>query len=86
MKRTWNLSGRKWIYWTGVAGFILSFQLYLWLIAVILYFTCDRGMPRTKKYQIEKVYEKYMIVAGNIGLISLMLGTLLLYFKIDIFA
>ena len=71
MGDAWDLSGRKWLYWTAVIGFIFTFQLYLWFIAVILYFTCDRGTPRTQDYQIERVFEKYMIVVGNLGFLVL---------------
>jgi hypothetical protein len=71
MKQTWNLKDKKWLYWTGVVGFVLNFQLYLWLIAVILYFTCDRGEPKTKDYQIKRVFEKFMIIVGNLGLIGI---------------
>ena len=71
MGDAWDLSGRKWLYWTAVIGFIFTFQLYLWFIAVILYFTCDRGKPRTQNYQIERVFEKYMIIVGNLGFLVL---------------
>ena len=80
MKVAWDLSNKKWLYWTGVVGFILTFQIYLWLIAVILYFTCDKGKPKTQNYQIEKVYEKYMIIVGNLGFISIMIFILFLFF------
>jgi hypothetical protein len=71
MGDVWDLSGRRWLYWTAIIGFILTFQLYLWFIAVILYLTCDRGKPRPQNYQIERVFEKFMIVVGNLGFLVL---------------
>ena len=71
MADVWDLSNKKWLYWTAVIGFILTFQIYLWIIAVILYLTCDLGKPRTQNYQIERVFEKYMIVVGNLGFLVL---------------
>jgi hypothetical protein len=85
MKDSWDLSKRKWLYWAGVVGFVLTFQLFLWVIAVILYFTCDKGKPKTKNYQIEKVFEKYMIVAGNLGLVVLLIDVILMCFGINTF-
>ena len=69
MAKVWDLSNKKWLYWTGVIGFILTFQIYLWLVAVILYFAYDKGKPKTQNYQIKRIYEKYMIIVGNIGII-----------------
>jgi len=70
----WDFSGKRWLYWTAVIGFIgviLFFQLYLWFIAVLLYLTCDRGKPRTQNYRVERVFEKYMIIVGNLGFLVL---------------
>jgi hypothetical protein len=66
MANTWDLSNKKWLYWTGVVGFIIGFQIYLWLIAVIIYFAADKDKPKTQNYQIERIYEKYMIIVGNV--------------------
>jgi len=85
MAGTWDLKNKKWLYWTGVIGFVFSFQLYLWLIAVILYFTCDKEKPKTQNYQIKKVYEKYMIIVGNLGFIARVIVMILLIFGINLF-
>jgi hypothetical protein len=70
---TWNLSGKKWLYWTGMVGFVLSGPLF-WVICIVIWAICDRGKPKTKDYQIEKVNQKFITVEGNI-----VLGLTILY-------
>lgn len=62
----WDFSGsRKILYWTGIVGFIITLQFYLWIIAICLYFFFDREKNKTENYQIEKAYLKFAIVSGN---------------------
>jgi hypothetical protein len=69
MKGAWDLKKKKWLYWVAVAGFLLSLSFLLWLVAVVLYFVFDKGKPRTKNYKVNRIFEKYMIVVGIIGLV-----------------
>lgn len=71
MAEVWDLSKKKWLYWTAVIGFIITFQVYLWIIGGILYIACDKGKPKTQNYQISKVSEKYIMVVGNLGFLIL---------------
>lgn len=66
--KIWDLSSKKFLFWTGWIGFVLSMQFYLWLIAVILYLFFDREKTNIDKYQIDKSYLKFVIVVGNIML------------------
>ncbi len=77
MKEVWDLSKKKWLYWIAVVGFILSLSLLVWLIAVVLYFIYDKGKPKTKNYKIKRVFEKYMIVIGVIGLVWFVIKVIL---------
>jgi hypothetical protein len=78
MVKTWNLNNKKWLYWTGEIGFLIplilmmvvgngAFSIYplFLIITPILYFIFDRKKPKTKNYQIEKVYLKWILVIGN---------------------
>lgn len=69
----WDLKDKKWVYWIAVIGFVLSLSFLLWGIAAILYFIYDRNKQKTKNYQIEKVFEKYMLIVGWLGIVMFVL-------------
>jgi hypothetical protein len=69
MKKTWDFKKKKEIYWLAVVGFVLSLSFFHWIVSVILYFVFDRKKPKTKNYKIKRVFEKYMVVVGIVGLV-----------------
>ncbi len=71
--KVWDLKDKKWVYWLAVIGFVLSFSIIVYAVAVVLYFIFDKGKPKTKNYQVTKVYEKYMIVVGLLGILLFVL-------------
>ena len=84
MSSAWDLSHKKWLYWTGLFGFVLS-TFVMWFISFLLYLMYDRKKPKTQNYQIDKVYGKFVIVVGNLTLVILLIIVVVLIVKKSVF-
>jgi hypothetical protein len=83
----WDLSNKKWLFWTGGLGVIAFFLLLLrilgiilLIVALILYYTVLKKKAKHFNYQVEKRSIKISLVIGNIfcvlAIIVLIIGTL----------
>jgi len=77
MVKTWNLNNKKWLWWTGLIGFIFGFP-YLWIIVGIIYLLYDRKKSKTTNYHFEKTSSKWIIVSGNLVLIIILISLVIL--------
>jgi hypothetical protein len=76
----WDLSSKKWLYWTGTIGHVFSSPI-IWLVSLTIYLIYDRNKPKTENYQIEKTSHKFIIVIGNIAAVIWILFLASLFFS-----